>query len=75
MTLLQAVLLGMLQGLTEFLPVSSSGHLVMGEFVLGITIPERDLLGFDILLHAGTALALLMVYWRLWWDMILSPLR
>jgi undecaprenyl-diphosphatase len=60
--------LGVLQGLTEFLPVSSSGHLVLAETFLQLPIAERDLLGFDVLLHAATALALLLCYAKMWWK-------
>jgi undecaprenyl-diphosphatase len=55
-TVIKAILLGILQGLTEFLPVSSSGHLVLAQKFLGLTDPE---LAFDILLHLGTLLAVL----------------
>ncbi len=54
MTLLKAVLLGLLQGATEFLPVSSSGHLFLAQRLLGIREPE---LAFDLLLHLGTLVA------------------
>lgn len=56
MTVWQAILLGILQGLTEFLPVSSSGHLVLAHHLLGLTEPG---LAFDLLLHLGTVLAIL----------------
>lgn len=54
-----AALLGLLQGLTEFLPISSSGHLVLGRALLRLELPG---LSFEILLHAGTALAVILVY-------------
>lgn len=54
MTLLQAILLGILQGATEFLPVSSSGHLFLAQKLLGLRGPE---LAFDTLLHLGTLFA------------------
>lgn len=75
MSVFQALLLGILQGATEFIPVSSSGHLVLAQSYLGLTIAPQDLQGFDILLHAATALALLMIFWRRWWALMLSPLR
>ncbi|MGA6993936.1 MAG: undecaprenyl-diphosphate phosphatase [Candidatus Deferrimicrobiaceae bacterium] len=56
MTAIKAILLGILQGLTEFLPVSSSGHLFLAQKMLGLKDPE---LAFDILLHLGTLLAIL----------------
>ena len=54
MTVLQAILLGILQGATEFLPVSSSGHLFLAQRLLGLNEPE---LAFDLLLHVGTLAA------------------
>ena len=59
MTFLEAILLGILQGLTEFLPVSSSGHLVLAQQFLGLTEP---LVFFDVMLHVGTLAAVLVVY-------------
>ena len=59
MTWWEGVFLGFLQGATEFLPVSSSGHLVMGQTVLGIALPG---LGFEVALHVATLLSVLVVY-------------
>ena len=59
-----ALVLGILQGLTEFLPVSSSGHLVLGQSILGLREPE---LVFDILLHIGTLAAVLTFYGKDLW--------
>ena len=59
-----ALILGILQGLTEFLPVSSSGHLVLGQSILGLKEPE---LVFDILLHVGTLAAVLIFYGKDLW--------
>lgn len=56
MTLCEAVILGILQGLTEFLPVSSSGHLVLGQYLLGL---EHNLT-FDVVVHFGTLLAIII---------------
>ncbi|MBQ0078109.1 MAG: undecaprenyl-diphosphate phosphatase [Bacteroidales bacterium] len=56
----QALLLGLLQGLTEFLPVSSSGHLMIGRALLGIDAPE-DLV-FEVTVHAATVLATIIVF-------------
>ena len=63
MTLLQALLLGTLQGLTEFLPVSSTAHLYIAQALLKIRNDEIAL-AFDVVLHLGTALALLLVFHR-----------
>ena len=69
MTFLQVILLGALQGITEFLPISSSGHLVFVEALFGIQTSAMDLFGFDVLLHTGSLIALLLYYARTWWQL------
>jgi len=59
MSYLDAILLGILQGLTEFLPISSSGHLVLTQYILGVKAPG---LTFELLAHAGTQLAVLVFF-------------
>lgn len=59
MELYQGIILGIVQGLTEFLPVSSSGHLVLGQIFFGMT---QSQLAFDISVHMGTLLAVVVVY-------------
>ena len=61
MSLLQSVLLGLIQGLTEFLPVSSSGHLAIFKQFFQI---ETGGMFFDILLHIGTLIAVFIVYYK-----------
>ena len=61
--LLEAIFLGIVQGLTEFLPVSSSGHLLLGQYFLGLD-QERFGLSFDVALHLGTLLAVISFFWR-----------
>lgn len=68
MTLLQAFILGILQGITEFLPISSSGHLVLAETFFGLHV--KELLVFDVVLHAGTLVALVVYFWQDLWDMV-----
>ena len=63
MSLIQALLLGLLQGSTEFLPVSSSGHLVLVPWMLGWPAPG---LPFDVLVHWGTAFAVVGYFWQDW---------
>ena len=77
MNTLQAALLGLLQGLGEFLPISSSGHLLLGRMVLGIGIDEAS--GayhmLDILLHVGTPIPVLIVFWKDWWAILRNPFK
>jgi undecaprenyl-diphosphatase len=61
--LVGAIFLGIVQGLTEFLPVSSSGHLLLGQYFLGLD-QERFGLPFDAAIHTGTVLAVISYFWR-----------
>ena len=60
MTIFDSIILGLIQGLTEFLPVSSSGHLTLGKALLGIT--ENGIL-FEVVVHLGTLFAVLTAFW------------
>ena len=71
MDLLQAIILGAVQGLTEFIPISSSAHLIVIPWLLGW---ESFGLTFDVALHLGTLLALLAYFWRDWYGMIRDSL-
>ncbi len=66
-SLLQGIILGTVQGLTEFLPVSSSGHLVLAEKILGV---KTKGLGLEVLVHLGTWLAVLLYFRRKIWEII-----
>lgn len=68
MTILDAIIQGIVQGLTEFLPVSSSGHLAITQHILGVG-GENNLF-FDVMLHIGTLVAVVAFYRRLIWDLI-----
>ena len=59
---LQALLLGLIQGLTEYLPVSSSGHLTIGQELLGVS--GDDNLTFDVAVHVATVLSTLVILWK-----------
>ena len=66
---IQALLLGISQGLTEFLPVSSSAHLILLPWLFRWNNPLVDSLTFDVALHAGTLLAILWYFWRDWVEL------
>ncbi|MEA5060134.1 MAG: undecaprenyl-diphosphate phosphatase [Candidatus Pelethousia sp.] len=72
MSIFLAILLGLVQGLCEFLPVSSSGHLVLLQNIFGM---EEGALFLDTMLHVGTLLAVLTVYRRAIWEMLCHPFQ
>ena len=72
MTLFSSVLLGVIQGVTEFLPVSSSGHLAIAEHLLNISGASEVPPFFDVLLHLGTLFAVFIAYWADIRDIILE---
>jgi len=73
MDIIQAVILGLIQGLAEFLPISSSGHLALAQAAM--EIPEDFRLFMTVLFHGGTLAAVLAVFWRDWWEMLKHPLK
>ncbi len=75
MSIWEAILLGVVQGLTEFLPVSSSGHLVITQQLLGVQASSHQLLGFDLALHFGTLLSVVAVFYKDIGQMIAGVLR
>ena len=75
MSIPESAFLGLLQGLCEFLPVSSSGHLLLARLLMGIQTDTPALKMLDILLHVGTLIPVLAVFWKEWMDMIAHPVR
>ena len=72
MTLAKAIILGIVQGITEFLPVSSSGHLAILKYIFGI----KDVgIEFDIFLHLGTLIAVVLVYYKDIWRLIKTAVK
>jgi len=74
MTILQAIFLGIIQGLTEFLPVSSSAHLVITPFLLGWKFPEAEAFAFDVIVQVGTLVAVFAYFGRDLLEIIRSVL-
>lgn len=69
MSIFEALFLGILQGITEFLPVSSSGHLVLGQYLLGFRNLNK-LVDFTLACHLGTLLSVFVFFWRDIWNII-----
>ena len=72
-TTLTAILLGILEGLTEFLPVSSTGHLILAQTFFGYDPGQWS--QYNIVIQLGAILAVVVTYWRLFWDMGMGLLR
>lgn len=68
--LINAVLLGIIEGLTEFLPVSSTGHLLVAEHLLGL--PDGRWEAFTIIIQLGAILSVVAVYWRKFWAVLVG---
>ncbi|MGD1977840.1 MAG: undecaprenyl-diphosphate phosphatase [Akkermansiaceae bacterium] len=75
MEIWKAVIVGIVQGLAEFLPISSSGHIVLTQYLLGIREAGADHqadLSFEIVLHLGTLVSVLVFFWRRLWSLVLA---
>ncbi len=64
MTIFQAIILGIIQGVTEFLPISSSGHLVLAPAIFGWDLPKEQAFVFDVLVQLGTLVAVFIYFWH-----------
>ena len=64
MTIFQSILLGIVQGVTEFIPVSSSGHLVIVPYLLGWNFPPAQAFAFDVLVQVATLVGVIAFFWR-----------
>lgn len=72
MSIIQSIVLGILQGIGEFLPISSSAHLILIPYLLGW---EESSMAFDIALHFGTLLAVLVIYFKEWWNLFIGAIK
>ncbi len=73
MNLFQGIILGIIQGLTEFLPVSSSGHLVLFQNAMGLK--SADMMFFNVMVHVGTLVAIFVVFWKDIPDLLRHPVQ
>lgn len=72
MTIIKCIVLGILQGIGEFLPISSSAHLILVPYLLGW---EESSMAFDVALHFGTLLAVLVIYFKDWWNLFVGAIN
>lgn len=75
MSILQAIILGIVQGITEFLPVSSSAHLVLVPYWLGWDIPPDQVFAFDVIVQMGTLAAVIIYFWKDLLDIFRAVVR
>lgn len=72
MTVFRAIVLGIIQGIAEFLPISSSAHLILVPYLFGW---EESGLAFDVALHFGTMMAVLVIFFKDWWDLFVGAIK
>lgn len=72
MSIFRAIILGIIQGIAEFLPISSSAHLILFPYMLGW---EESGLAFDVALHFGTMMAVLVVFFKDWWNLFVGAIK
>ncbi len=70
MTFIQSIILGFIQGITEFLPISSSAHLVLTPYFFNWNIPPEQVFPFDVLVQLGTILAVIVYFWNDLWAIL-----
>jgi len=75
LTIIEAVILGIIQGFTEFLPVSSSGHLALTRALTGIDIEGDFLMAFDVLLHVATLIPVSIIFRKTIFNLIKNPFQ
>ena len=68
--IINSILLGIVEGLTDFLPVSSTGHLLVSEKLLGLDADRWDV--FTVVIQLGAILAVVAIYWRKFWEVLIG---
>ena len=72
MSVFKAIILGIIQGIAEFLPISSSAHLILFPYLLGW---KESGLAFDVALHFGTMMAVLVIFFKDWWNLFIGAIK
>lgn len=72
MNIIHSIVLGIVQGIGEFLPISSSAHLILVPYLLGW---NSSSMAFDVALHFGTLLAVLVIFFKSWWDLFIGAIK
>ena len=72
LAVIKAIILGIIQGIGEFLPISSSAHLILVPYLLGW---ESHSMAFDVALHFGTLLSVLVIFFKDWWDLFIGAVK
>lgn len=72
MSIFQSIILGIIQGVGEFLPISSSAHLILLPYLFGWS---ESSMAFDVALHFGTLLAVLVIFFKEWWSLFIGAIR
>ena len=72
MSIIHSIILGIVQGIGEFLPISSSAHLILVPFLLGW---NSSSMAFDVALHFGTLMAVLVIFFKSWWDLFIGAIK
>ena len=72
MTILEGFILGLVQGITEVLPISSTAHLILAQELMGL---ENISLSFDVMMNFGSLIAIIIYFWDIWLDLIVGVLN
>jgi len=75
MSILEAIILGAIEGVTEFLPISSTGHLTIAENLMGFNIDDADITAFTAIIQVGAVAAVVIYFWDVLWGIVKSLAR